>query len=102
MTGDLEHQLLLQVNENLEDMRVLKYNPQYFKNMLTELGARRAITELLNKPNASEGLTSLWELGRMDLSMEALIVENKKFHGLFPPEQIAKARKWLNDYGYKT
>ena len=101
MSKELELELEARVSENLEAMRAFKYNPQYFKNMLSEVGAKRAIGELLSKPKASDGLTTLWDNGRMDLSMEALIIDNEKFHHLFKDEQLANARKWLKGYGYE-
>ncbi|MBE8232501.1 MAG: hypothetical protein HAW67_02110 [Endozoicomonadaceae bacterium] len=101
MTENLEHQLAIQVNKNLEKMRILGYNPQYFKNMIRKYGERETIARLLDNPSTSGGQNRLMGLGRIDLSMEALVVENKKFHSLFTKKQLEQARKWLNDYGYK-
>ena len=36
----------------------------------------------------------------MDLSMEATILENPAFHGLFTEEEIAVCRRRLTDCGY--
>jgi hypothetical protein len=39
--------------------------------------------------NVSEGYTALWERGRLDLTVEALIHDNPQWHPLFTPEELA-------------
>ncbi len=102
MSTELERKLEIQVFERLAKMQILKYNPQYFKNMIMKYGVREAIARLLDNPSTSGGQNRLVRLGRIDLSMEALVVENKEFHSLFTKKQLEQARKWLNDYGYKA
>ncbi len=41
------------------------------------------------------------EQGRLDVTMEALIVENQKWHPLFTEEEIGIAEKRLSDFGYE-
>jgi hypothetical protein len=42
----------------------------------------------------------MWELGRLDLTVEALIHDNAEFHELFTDEEVAIARRRLQDYQY--
>ena len=37
---------------------------------------------------------------RLDLTVEAVVVENKKWHELFEPEELERARRRLVAYGY--
>jgi hypothetical protein len=54
---------------------------------------------LLHSITVSEGYTALWERGRLDLTVEALILE-PQWHELFTEEEREIARKRLRDYGY--
>ena len=55
----------------------------------------------LSAKDYSEGFIKLWERGRLDLTMEAMIVENPKWHCLFTKEELLIAEKRLIDLGYK-
>jgi hypothetical protein len=46
------------------------------------------------------GFTSLWERKRLDLTVEAVILEETKSHPLFTEEEIEICRKRLRGYGY--
>ena len=46
-----------------------------------------------------KGYTHLYERGHLEI--EAVVVENPKWHVLFTPEEIARARKRLKDYRYE-
>jgi hypothetical protein len=46
-----------------------------------------------------EGFERLWELHRLDLSIEAIIL-SEPFRRLFPPEVIEQAEQKLRDVGY--
>ena len=48
----------------------------------------------------SEGLTALWERGRLDITMEALVLK-KPWTELFTEEDLSVARKRLYELGYK-
>jgi hypothetical protein len=62
------------------------YTPHELLRMIetqTGLGAARA---LLAKPNVSIGFTNLWELGRPELTVEALVLE-QRWRDLFTPHE---------------
>jgi hypothetical protein len=77
-----------------------KYNASLFLQMVTTRGGVDTARYLINQPNPSDGYTHLYERGRLDLTVEAMVVEDQRWHSLFQPEEIARARKRLSDYGY--
>jgi hypothetical protein len=79
----------------------LRYNPRYFRVMVTQYGALGAARRLLNAPAVSDGFVSLWDRGRLDLSVEALAVDERFAH-LFSDEELATARHRLEEFGYRT
>ncbi|NHF73310.1 hypothetical protein [Paracoccus xiamenensis] len=93
------------LNTSLEGLyrRTLKearYNGSYFLKMLHERGGLAAAKALINKTDPSEGFARLWEIGRLDLTVEAFVLENPEFHSLFTSEELGKARKRLTDLKY--
>lgn len=79
----------------------VKYDAHRYFNMLEQHGGLETAHILINSPVESEGYTTLWELGRLDLTVEALVLDNTKYHVLFTKEEILKIRKRLRNYGYK-
>ena len=75
------------------------YNPSYFLQMVAEHGGVGAVRQLLQGPNSQEGLTSLWEIGRLDMSCEAAVL-NPKYASLFTAEEKREARKRLRAMNY--
>lgn len=68
--------------------------------MLTDRGGLATAKYLISTPKPSEGYTHLFERGRLDLTVEAMIVENARWHPLFSDDELAKARHRLKQYGY--
>ena len=64
-----------------------------------ELGGVDAARELLASPDMQSGLMRLWEEGRLDLSIEALVVV-EPWTELFSSSEVAKAEKNLRDLEY--
>jgi len=79
-----------------------KYPANIFLQMLTDRGGLDTAKFLINQPQPSDGYTHLYERGRLDLTVEAEVVENEKWHSLFTSEEIAKARRRLVQYGYRS
>ena len=75
------------------------YNPAYFLQMVAEHGGVGAVRRLLQTPNFQEGLTSLWEIGRLDMSCEATVL-SPKYSSLFTAEEKREARKRLKEMNY--
>lgn len=79
----------------------LGYNASIFFRMLTERGGQATAKALINTPKPSDGYTFLYEHNRLDLTVEAAVVENPKWHSLFTNEEIGSAERRLTSYGYK-
>lgn len=77
-----------------------KYKATRFLQMLDKHRGLETARILLHAATVSEGYTALWERGRLDLTVEALIHDNPKWHPLFTPEELAICSKRLKDYGY--
>jgi hypothetical protein len=102
------------VTENLESLfhaRMLEvydqaknecsYNATRFRQLVNAVGGLAAAKTLLNGSRHSEGLTRLWEAGRLDISMEATVLQ-EPWCRLFSPEELAVARKRLEALGYRV
>ena len=76
------------------------YTASIYLQMLNTRGGLSTARYLLNSAKPSDGYTALFERGRLDLTVEAMILENPKWHELFSDEELLKARKRLADYGY--
>ncbi len=77
------------------------YNPTMFRQMLGSEGGYRAAVKLLSANKVSDGFEKLWEKGRLDLSVEALILQ-PEWAGHFAEELRSIARKRLRDARYPT
>lgn len=77
------------------------YNASYFLSMLSQYGPQETGHKLLASPAISDGFAELWERGRLDLTVEALVVE-PKFSELFSDYEVAVARRRLEQFGYTS
>ena len=76
------------------------YNASYFIQMVNDRGALPAAKYLLSVNAPQSGFTRLWELGRLDLTVEALATSDK-FISLFDEDEIRAARQKLKEMGYQ-
>jgi hypothetical protein len=76
------------------------YTASVFFNMVMKQGGLATAKFLINSKDASVGYTRLYERGRLDLTVEATILDNEKWHGLFTPDELERAAKRLQSYGY--
>ena len=67
--------------------------------MVNDRGGVAAARALLHSSKPAQGLTTLWEHGRLDLSVEAQICQSE-WRELFTEEEVAIAEKRLKDFGY--
>ena len=75
------------------------YQATYFLSMLAEYGSLATARKLLSAPAVSDGFAALWERGRLDLTVEALVIQ-PQFAELFTPAEIEVARHRLEQFGY--
>ena len=76
------------------------YNATSFLKMLTDSGGLATAKTLINAAEPSDGYTALYMRSRLDLTVEAVVVEDQQWHALFTEEELAKAKKRLRDYRY--
>jgi hypothetical protein len=77
-----------------------RYSAPLFATMLKEKGGLETARWLIRAPAVAPGFTALWERKRLDLTAEAVIVAEEKWHPLFTAEEIEICRKRLAHYGY--
>lgn len=92
------HQSMIQVYKDA--LAHCKYKAAYFLQMVNERGGLAAARYLIATDTPSEGFTKLWECGRIDLTVEAVIVRNPSYHELFTEEELRLAKERLQQYGY--
>jgi hypothetical protein len=85
------HHAVMSGNENAKK---LGYNATYFQRMIDQYGSLETAQRLLAKQDIQEGLMRLWELGCLDESIEALVIQDR-FRSLFTEAEIAEARRRL-------
>jgi len=73
------------------------YTPSYFLGMLSELGPLETARKLLNAPAISDGFANLWDRGRLDLTVEALVLR-PEFSSLFTDQELDRARGRLKQF----
>lgn len=78
------------------------YPATIFHRMLTERGGLSTAKALINSDNPSDGYTALYERKRLDLTVEAVVLENPRWHELFEPQEIKRAARRLAAYGYEA
>jgi Schlafen, AlbA_2 len=96
----LEHEFEDAMLDIYEQAKRYNYYPNYFVRMVHEYHGVGAAKKLLAAENAQQGLFKLWEIKKLDLSMEALVAQDK-YAPLFEAEEIEIARKRLKDLGYE-
>lgn len=75
------------------------YNATRFLGMVVERGGLETARYLLHSPTVSEGYAALWERKRLDLTVEAMILQ-PEWHALFSDVERRIAVNRLQEYGY--
>lgn len=78
----------------------VNYRVSIFLNMLHEFRGLETARKLIHSPTVSDGYTTLWGLGRLDLTVEALIVETPSWHVLFSADELSICERRLREYRY--
>lgn len=77
------------------------YNASRFFQMLTDHGGVETARILINADTVSDGYAALWERGRLDLTVEALIYDRPQFHRIFEESELKVVRERLVQYEYR-
>ncbi len=81
--------------------QVPHYNPRVFKAGVYERGGLPHAKWLLGEDNSYCGFRVLWKAGRLDLTVEAMILEEEVWQPLFTPAELAAAQQRLEDANYQ-
>lgn len=79
----------------------VNYRASYFHQMVETFGGVSAARKLLAATRPTEGFTALWERGRLDLTVEATVLD-PRFAPLFTEDELDTARERLSQYGYRV
>jgi Protein of unknown function DUF262 len=76
------------------------YTASYFLTMLSTYGGLGTAQKLLASTDVSSGFAALYERGRLDLTVEALVVQ-PQFASMFSDEEVETAQQRLDQLGYR-
>ena len=101
VASKLEDELAERMLAAFREAKRLKYNAARFFQMLNDRGALATAKSLLagDVNKVSDGFTAMWNLKRLDLTVEAICLEFR-FKTLFTQQELATARKRLENAGY--
>jgi len=97
--SDLEKGLYDALIAATKECKRLRYNPTLMVQMINDSGPLGACQRLLAATNISDGFTRLWELKRLDLTVENIALQ-ARFSELFIEEERVIARRRLEEYGF--
>ena len=78
-----------------------KYNAMLFLQMVVDQGGLQAARTLINSSSVSSGYTALWERDRLDLTVEAMVLQSHRYHPLFTDDELKICEERLLEYGYE-
>ncbi len=78
----------------------LGYHPSLFlKMMVSDKDVVRVARKLVMREEPTDGFTRLWEMKRLDLSVEAHVIQ-EKYKSLFTEDEIQFCKDRLEEYEY--
>ncbi|WP_019227245.1 hypothetical protein [Sedimentibacter sp. B4] len=77
----------------------LNYNATRFLQLVSEKGGLKAAKQLISKEDGTIGFEVLWEMGRLDLSIEAHVLK-PEYVELFTDEERKICKERLDKYGF--
>ncbi len=96
---DLFHKAMLDLY--LRAKKEANYTPKAFLDMVVSRGGLETAKTLIAASRPSIGYTHLYDRGRLDLTVEALVVCEKRWHALFLESEVSAARQRLQQFGFK-
>ena len=76
------------------------YNAVRFMQLVAEKGGVAAAKQLISKNGGTDGFATLWEHGRLDLSVEAHVLKDE-YRDLFTDDERKMCRDRLLEFGFK-
>ena len=98
------NQMEKKFHEDMRDIyltakKELKYNASRFWQLVCEKGGLQAAKTLIAKDGGTYGFEILWEHGRLDLSVEAHVL-NSEYADLFNDDERKMCRDRLEHFGF--
>jgi hypothetical protein len=81
--------------------KAIGYNATYFIQLVSRLGGLAAAKQLIASDVPAEGFHRLWELKRLDLSVEARVLK-PEYAALFTEDERKRCVERLAEYGYEV
>lgn len=78
------------------------YTASAFFQMLERSGGLGTARYLINTSKPSDGYTALYLRSRLDLTVEAVVWDNPRYHSLFTEEEMSRIEKRLREYEYPS
>lgn len=101
MAQDIKQQFTLRMFEIYRQAKEQAgYSASIFYGMISKNGGLATAKTFINAAKPSDGYTTLYERGFLNITVEAVVVEESRWQPLFTDEEIHRARKRLKDYGY--
>ena len=76
------------------------YTASRFLQMIGKQGGWATAKQLICKPGGTDGFATLWQHGRLDLSVEALVLRSE-YRCLFTAEECTLCEERLREYGFR-
>ncbi|WP_232718601.1 HNH endonuclease [Bacillus sp. FJAT-45037] len=92
------HKAMLKI---YDDSKAIGYTPLKFRQMVANEGGLNTAKKLINSKQISDGFAELAQLGRLDLTVEALVLQ-KKYKPLFSDVELNIVKDRLEQLGYVT
>ncbi|WP_299515697.1 HNH endonuclease [uncultured Rummeliibacillus sp.] len=84
-----------------ESARKIGYNASRFKQIVANNGGLNVAKKFIKNNTPSDGFTNLWQLGRLDLTVEALVLK-EAYKSLFSQEERQVVLDRLKEYKFEV
>ncbi len=102
-TNDTDNQLINELHRAMlkiyDESKTIGYTPSKFRQMVANEGGLQTAKKLIGSKQLSDGFAELAQLGRLDLTVEALVLQ-KKYRPLFNEAELEIARERLVQLGF--
>ena len=98
MSDSLEREFHEEMLRLFRESKEEGYTPSRFLQMVNEMGGLAAAKALINEPRPSDGFRRLWEMGRLDLTVEYVAAYEPRYRELFTQQERMGARRRYDDY----
>ena len=97
--NEVEALLEQAMRDACREARAVGYAPVRFEQMLAEQGTVATAHQLLASNRFDDGFTRLWELKRLDISLECLVLRSA-YRSLFTAGELDVARRRLRQLDF--